>query len=460
MRPLKRSIALVSALFFAALSLVLSCVTYRVSTSAMLERYQRQMTSVLDYIERHIDHEDMSRCAATYVESERYREFQAFFDEFIDHYGDVRDLYILKAEGPEASVDVRDICSANSTYERENEPDMVSRLGDGEAGRYDVETARALFAIQQGSEDAFYTHPSRRGVAFTLARPLVNAAGEHYGVLCADVSADEINAVVYRSIYINVAVIVLGGALFTLLLLLWMRRNVSGPLDLLEKSVAEYADISAGGRDSEALVYRAPDLRVRNEVRSLSDAVAKLSEALRDYVKGLVAAENESQGLKARAFQDALTKVKNRAAYDLAAEALDRDAANNIAEYGVVMIDLNHLKRINDEFGHERGNEYIVGSSRIVCDEFSHSPVYRIGGDAFAVILQGDDYDQRERLCAELKERFRISAENEMVEPWQRCSAAVGMSAYGRGDTAEAVFERAGRAMHEEKSRMRAAEEA
>ena len=455
MRPLRRSISLVSVLFFAALSLILSYATYRIYTSTMLGRYQKQMTSILDYVERHIDHEDMSECARTYVESEKYRQFQAFFDEFIDCYEDVHYLYILKVEDPEAAINIRDICSANSTYEKENEPDMVLHLGDGEEGWYDAETARAFLAIQQGDEDVFYTNPSQWGVDYTLARPLVNAAGEHYGVLCADVSIDEINAVVYRNIYINIGVIVVAGCLFILLLLLWMRRNVTKPLNQLEKSVTEYAGGSAGKRDPEDLVFEAPRLKVHNEVQSLSQAVVKLSEDMRDYAKGLVAAENESEGLKTQAYRDALTKVKNKAAYDIVSESLDRDAANNVAEFGIVMVDLNHLKAINDRYGHERGNEYIVGSSGIVCDEFSHSPVFRIGGDEFAVILQGDDYYRREILCAELKERFRLSAENELVDPWKRYSAAVGMSVYKTGDTVEAVFKRADQAMYEEKSRQR-----
>lgn len=457
MRPLRRSISLVSVLFFATLSLILSFATYRIYTSTMLERYQKQMKSILDYVERHIDHEDMSECARTYVESERYAQFQAFFDEFIDYYEDVHYLYIMKVEDPDAPINIRDICSANSSYEKENEPDMVLHLGDGEGGWYDAGTAREFLAIQEGNEDVFYINPSQWGVDYTLARPLVNAAGEHYGLLCADVSVDEINAVVYRNIYINIAVIVVAGSLFILLLLLWMRRNVTVPLNLLETSVAEYAGNSAGKRDPEDLVFNAPTLKVHNEVQSLSQAVVKLSEDMREYAKGLVAAENESEGLKTQAYQDALTKVKNKAAYDIAAQALARDAANNIAEFAIVMVDLNRLKRINDQYGHERGNEYIVGSSRLVCDEFSHSPVFRIGGDEFAVILQGDDFYRREILFAELRERFRLSAENEMVDPWKRYSAAVGMSAYGPGDSVEAVFKRADAAMYEEKSRQRTA---
>ena len=456
MRPLRRSISIVSVLFFAALSLILSFATYRIYTSTMLRRYQKQMTSIVDYVEQHIDHEDMSACAQTYVESEKYKEFQAFFDEFIDYYEDVHYLYIIKVIDPDVPINIRDICSANSTYEKENDPDMVLHLGDGGEWWYDAETARTFQSIQEGNEDVFYTNPSQWGVDYTLARPLINATGEHYGLLCADVSIDEINTVVYRNIYINIGLIFVAASLFILLLLLWMRRNVTKPLYLLEKSVTDYADKSAARRNPEELVYDAPDLKVHNEVLSLSNAVSKLSENMRTYVRGLLAAENESEGFKTQAYQDALTKVKNKAAYDIMAESLDRDAANNLAEYSIVMIDLNRLKLINDQYGHERGNEYIIGSCRIICKVFKHSPVFRIGGDEFAAILQGDDYHQRVELNNELKKRFGESSGNEMMEPWKRYSASVGMSTYENVDTVETVFKRADQAMYEDKSRTQA----
>ena len=163
MRPLRRSISIVSVLFFAALSLILSFATYRIYTSTMLRRYQKQMTSIVDYVEQHIDHEDMSACAQTYVESEKYKEFQAFFDEFIDYYEDVHYLYIIKVIDPDVPINIRDICSANSTYEKENDPDMVLHLGDGGEWWYDAETARAFQSIQEGNEDVFYTNPSSVG---------------------------------------------------------------------------------------------------------------------------------------------------------------------------------------------------------------------------------------------------------------------------------------------------------
>jgi diguanylate cyclase (GGDEF)-like protein len=52
---------------------------------------------------------------------------------------------------------------------------------------------------------------------------------------------------------------------------------------------------------------------------------------------------------------------------------------------------VNNLKLINDTYGHNIGNELIATSSKIICDTFKKSPVFRIGGDEFCVILQNRD---------------------------------------------------------------------
>ena len=96
--PLSRSITAVCAVFIGLLCIAASLEAYTLYsfyTSSMLDRYEKQLDSVLDYVEAHIDHDDMAQCAETLVESEKYKEFQAFFDDLIDNYDDVHYLYIM-----------------------------------------------------------------------------------------------------------------------------------------------------------------------------------------------------------------------------------------------------------------------------------------------------------------------------------------------------------------------------
>ena len=479
--PLSRSITIACAIFILLLSIVLSAAAIIVYRTSMYARYEKQMESILNYVEAHIDHDDMAECARTFVKSEKYEQFQQFLDTFIDNYADnaflsnpesdlkykdVHYIYIMKVADVGDPYEIYEVVTANSTYEKENFPEYVLTLGDHAETLDDwyEEDARKQFrAILQGDKDVFLTNDSEWGVDYTLARPLADSAGEHYGLLCVDVSKDQLIVTVTKTIILNIALVVGLGVLFITLLLIWMRTNVTRPLHDLENSVVSFAETTAGKRNPDELVFTPPDIRSNNEVASLSRAVTKLSQDMRDYIQNLVKAEDEARGLQEHvtemsdiAYKDALTQVKNKAAYDQKMDSLSWDIINKTARFAIVMVDLNFLKVINDKYGHDKGNEYIIGSSKLLCDTYVHSPVFRIGGDEFVVVLEGQDYDSRDRLLAQVRKAFQdaLSASDRM--PWNRYSAAIGMAVYQPGDDTEAVFNRADRSMYQEKSRMKA----
>ena len=479
--PLNRSIILAGAIFIVLLGIVISAATILVFRNSMYARYEKQMESILNYVEAHIDHDDMAECVRTFEKSEKYEEFQEFLDTFIDYYADnafiadpekdlkykdVHYVYIMKVADVGDPYEIYEVVTANSTYEKENFPDYVLTLGDhGETldGWYEEDARQEFRAILNGNEDVFLTNASEWGVDYTLARPLVNSAGEHYGVLCVDVSKDQLLATVSKTVIVNIALVVGLGIVFIVLLLTWMRMNVTGPLHALENSVASFAATTAGRHDPDELVFSPPEIKAKNEVASLSGAVTKLSVDMRDYIKGMVAAEDEARGLQEHvtemndiAYKDALTHVKNKASYDEKAESLEWDIMNRTAQFGILMIDLNFLKVINDKYGHDKGNEYIIGSCKLVCNTFVHSPVYRIGGDEFAVVLEGQDYENREALLESIQDAFAAALRANDLSPWNRYSAAVGMAIYQEGDTVDAVFKRADEAMYEAKVKMKA----
>jgi diguanylate cyclase (GGDEF)-like protein len=61
---------------------------------------------------------------------------------------------------------------------------------------------------------------------------------------------------------------------------------------------------------------------------------------------------------------------------------------------------LNNLKTLNETYGHDKGDLAIKKLSNLICRVFSHSPVFRIGGDEFAVILRGWDYEHYDTIIS------------------------------------------------------------
>ena len=145
---------------------------------------------------------------------------------------------------------------------------------------------------------------------------------------------------------------------------------------------------------------------------------------------------------------DALTGVKSRHAYSDEERRIDfAIVEKRQVPFSVVVCDVNGLKSINDRRGSGAGDQHIKDACAVICAAFKHSPVYRIGGDEFAVILRGRDYEERESLMENLrKDACRNNGD---------CDSLVtgGIADYRPGIdmTCDVVFERANEAMRENK---------
>lgn len=147
------------------------------------------------------------------------------------------------------------------------------------------------------------------------------------------------------------------------------------------------------------------------------------------------------------AVRDSLTGVGNKYAYTQKEAAVDSALQNGTAgSFALVVCDLNGLKKVNDTKGHAEGDQLLHEASRLICELYDHSPVYRIGGDEFVVFLQGADYDRREELLAELNSTADQNRET------NRVVIAAGMAVYEPGDhQLRDIFRRADRQMYDRK---------
>lgn len=95
------------------------------------------------------------------------------------------------------------------------------------------------------------------------------------------------------------------------------------------------------------------------------------------------------------AYSDGLTGLGNRTAY---LEQLDEYASpeSDIKSLGIVYLDVNNLKTVNDNQGHELGDDLIQIAAHIISDSFGHyGKAYRIGGDEFCVLMTGINISEK-----------------------------------------------------------------
>ena len=167
------------------------------------------------------------------------------------------------------------------------------------------------------------------------------------------------------------------------------------------------------------------------------------------------------ENLNKRVYVDALTSVRNKGGFNEYINGLQaRIDGGEKLEFAVIILDSNDLKPMNDRYGHDKGDLYLQTASRLICRIYKHSPVFRIGGDEFAVVLLNDDYQAREALSEEFVRNAREtydSAENE----WERVSMAMGIAEYDPKsvDSVDDVVQRADKNMYENKRAWKEARE-
>ena len=143
---------------------------------------------------------------------------------------------------------------------------------------------------------------------------------------------------------------------------------------------------------------------------------------------------------------DPLTHVKNRHAFLMTEERLNAQISDDRdKEFAVVVLDVNDLKIVNDTEGHTAGDKYLQDACKIICDVFKHSPVFRIGGDEFAVIAQGSDYSCIDDLVE------RVGDHNEEAIRTGGIVLACGMAKHDGETTVAALLERADENMYKNK---------
>ena len=173
--------------------------------------------------------------------------------------------------------------------------------------------------------------------------------------------------------------------------------------------------------------------------------------------KMILEKEDQVKDLNRKAYVDPLTMVRNKSAYNeyikKLQDQLDRDEVIDLA---IGIFDCNDLKSINDQYGHEKGDIYIKNACSMICKVFGHSPVFRIGGDEFAIILMNSDFSNRDELVVQLDKKQ--NERNAVVKSiWERVHIAHGIAVYDHelddelGDTAR----RADKFMYDNKRKMK-----
>ena len=271
-----------------------------------------------------------------------------------------------------------------------------------------------------------YTYDGVKKLAARL--PLSNGM-----FLTVSVPVNEVNADWHRWILITVIVFV---ALIVPFIIFSKRFS-----DHITKPLRDLTD-AAIRVDSGDYTY-IPDYKGKDEVGILTNTFGMLTSHLKSYIGYL----NDL------AYADALTAVHNKGAFNIYLEALQKKVdEEGKKDFAVCVFDCNDLKKVNDEFGHDKGDIYLRAACALICKVFAHSPVFRTGGDEFATVLQGGDFKARNDLISVFDDQCRLLRTN-ASDRWEQVDIARGMAVYepNTDRSVNDVVHRADMLMYEDK---------
>jgi len=231
--------------------------------------------------------------------------------------------------------------------------------------------------------------------------------------------------------YISISIVC--GIVFLLLASIICHKILS-PLLKLTNAARDIGD----GKDDVVFPEDSND-----EIGILSETMQSMQHKMRQTVEGLYRNAN----------QDALTGVGNKRAYLEYCKGLDEGKE----KFGIVMFDVNYLKKVNDECGHAKGDIYLNNNCELIAGIFRACPMYRIGGDEFVVILPGSQTDKAQYYFKEMD--MRAEQINQMSDNlWDRIDVARGYAEFDPEKDAfienisEAVAKKADEEMYKDKA--------
>ncbi len=211
------------------------------------------------------------------------------------------------------------------------------------------------------------------------------------------------------------------------------------------------AAMGVGKESPDRVTLRAKDGSHMHAMRSVI-AVHSAVRAITRYVvtftdvTELVA---QQQQLRQLASTDALTGLFNRRAGESELRRQIRAAVHSQTQLSVLLLDIDHFKRINDEFGHAAGDDVLQRASQALRASLrgQDSPV-RWGGEEFLVVLPA----ATAQAAARLAERIRGAVAGNVTVDGRAVTVSVGVAQARRSDTVASLVERADQAMYRAKA--------
>lgn len=140
-----------------------------------------------------------------------------------------------------------------------------------------------------------------------------------------------------------------------------------------------------------------------------SESILQTAEMFASHVAMAIEKASLYQDMQLMAITDSLTGARNRHSLRIQGNFSFEKARRNLKNLSLLMIDLDHFKRVNDRFGHDTGDEVLSATAHLIASCLRPNDLFiRYGGEEFLIVL----YDTSHAIATEIAERIRIAVCN------------------------------------------------
>ena len=373
---------IIISIFLLAVNIILGYVLIKQSESAMTELVNERMLDVSNTAAASLDGDLLASIDENSVNSDAYNEIVKDLRLFQDNI-DLAYIYTVK-----------DMGGRHFGFIIDPDPDDPGLYGE------EITYTDALYKASLGTpgvdSEAF---KDRWGTFYSAYSPVFDSNGNVVGIVGVDFNAKWYEKQFKRyavSIVIISVLSLLIGAIIIILITSQVRKKLNSvyeeltslatDVEHLNKEMASNSKYSSTtdklSADELEIFNQNPKrkhLLTKDAIGALGDKINLMHHEMTHYISYV----------QEQAYTDSMTGVGNKTAYLDMVKRLNSKIAKGTASFAIGVFDVNGLKTVNDNLGHEYGDMIITDTALVIKRIFNKAHVFRIGGDEFITVMEG-----------------------------------------------------------------------
>lgn len=373
---------IIISIFLLAVNIILGYVLIKQSESAMTELVNERMLDVSNTAAASLDGDLLASIDENSIGNEAYNEIVEDLRLFQDNI-DLAYIYTVK-----------DMGGRHFGFIIDPDPDDPGLYGE------EITYTDALYKASLGTpgvdSEAF---KDRWGTFYSAYSPVFDSNGNVVGIVGVDFNAKWYEKQFKRyavSIVIISVLSLLIGAIIIILITSQVRKKLNSVYEELTSLATDVEHLnkemaSNSKYSSTTDKLSADELEIFNQnpkrkhllnkdaIGALGDKINLMHHEMTHYISYV----------QEQAYTDSMTGVGNKTAYLDMVKRLNSKIAKGTASFAIGVFDVNGLKTVNDNLGHEYGDMIITDTALVIKRIFNKAHVFRIGGDEFITVMEG-----------------------------------------------------------------------